>query len=62
MELTVFDHILVGILFIVLPILSVIDYRRLESQLNAGKPNARTSLYRNWIAWGWGLALAVAAL
>ncbi len=62
MELTIFDHILVAILFIVMPVLGVTDYRKLKSQLNAGKPTARLFLYRSWIAWSWGLTLAVAAL
>ncbi len=62
MELTVFDHLLVAILLIVEPVLSVTDYRKLKSQLNAGKPTARLFLYRSWIAWSWGLTLAVAAL
>ena len=62
MELTVFDHILVAILFIVTPVLSVTDYRKLKSQLNAGKSTARLFLYRSWIAWSWGLTLAVVAL
>ena len=62
MELTVFDHILVAILFIVLPVLSVTDYRKCKSQLSAGKPTARLFLYRIWIGWSWGLTLAVAAL
>ncbi len=62
MELTIFDHILVAILFFVLPVLSVTDYRKLKSQLNAGKPTARLLFYRSTIAWSWGLTLAVAAL
>ena len=62
MELTIFDHILVAILFIVLPVLSVTDYRKCKSQLNAGKPTARLFFYRSIIAWSWGLTLAVAAL
>ena len=62
MELTVFDHILVAILFIVLPVLSVTDYRKLKSQLNAGKPTARLFYYRSTMAWSWGVTLAVAAL
>lgn len=62
MELTIFDHILVAILFIVMPVWGVTDYRKLKSQLNAGKPTARLFLYRSWIAWSWGLTLAVAAL
>ena len=61
MELTIFDHILVAILFIVMPVLGVTDYRKLKSQLKAGKPTARLFLYRSWIAWSWGLTLAVAA-
>ncbi len=62
MELTIFDHILVAILFIVLPVLSVTDFRKLKSQLNAGKPTARLFFYRSIIAWSWGLTLAVAEL
>ena len=62
MELTIFDHILVAILFIVMPVLSVTDYRKFKSQLNAGKPTARLFLYRSWIAWSWGFTLVVAAL
>ena len=62
MELTIFDHILVAILFIVMPVWGVTDYRKLKSQLNAGKPTARLFLYRSWIAWSWGFTLAVAAL
>jgi len=62
MELTIFDHILVAILFFVLPVLSVTDYRKLKSQLNADKPTARIFWYRSTIAWSWGLTLAVAAL
>ncbi len=62
MELTIFDHILVAILLLVTPVLSVTDYRKCKSRLNAGKPTARLFLYRSWIAWSWGLTLAVAAL
>ncbi len=62
MELTIFDHIFVSILFIVVPVLSVKDVRSFKSQLNAGKPNARLFYYRSTIAWSWGLTLAVAAL
>ncbi len=62
MELTIFDHIFVSILFIVVPVLSVKDVRSFKSQLNAGKPNARLFFYRSTIAWSWGLTLAVAAL
>ena len=62
MELTVFDHILVAILFFVLPVLGVSDYRKCKSQLSAGKPTARLFFYRSTIAWSWGLTLAVAAL
>ena len=62
MELTVFDHILVAFLFLVQPVLSVIDYRKLTSQLEAGDPTARLRFYRGCIAWSWGLTLAIAAL
>ncbi|MCP4247599.1 MAG: CPBP family intramembrane metalloprotease [bacterium] len=62
MELTLFDHILVAILFILFPILSVTDYRRFQAQLDAGKPTARLSLYWLTMAWSWGLTLAVAGL
>jgi len=62
MDLTIFDHILVAILFIAMPILSVTDYRKLESRLDAGLPTARVLFYRNMIAWSWALTLAVAAL
>ncbi len=62
MERTVFDHILAAILFIVLPVLGVTDYRKLKSQLDAGKPAARLFFYRSTIAWELGLTLAVAAL
>ena len=62
MELTIFDHLLVAILFLVLPVLSVTDFRKLKSQLDAGKPAARLLFYRSIIVWIWGLTLAVAAL
>ncbi len=62
MELTIFDHLLVAILFIVMPVLSVTDYRKFTSQLEAGKPTARLHFYRLTIAWSWGFTLAVAAL
>lgn len=62
MELTIFDHILVAILFIVMPVWGVTDFRKLKSQLDAGKPTARLFLYRSWIAWSWGFTLGVAAL
>ena len=62
MDLTIWDHILVAILFIVLPVLSVTDYRKFKSRLSAGKPTARLFLYRSFIAWSWGPTLAVAAL
>ena len=62
MELTIFDHILVAILFLVTPVLSVTDYRKFTSQLNAGKPTVRLHFYRLTIAWSWGFTLAVAVL
>ncbi len=62
MEPTIFDHIFVAILFIVLPVLSVTDYRKFKSQINAGKLTARLFLYRSGIAWYCGLTLVVAAL
>ena len=62
MELTVFDHILVAILFLVTPVLSVTEYRKFMSQIEAGKPTVRLHFYRSSIAWSWGLTLAIAAL
>lgn len=62
MDLTIFDHILVATLFLVIPVFSVTDYRKLESRLDAGLPTARLLFYRSIIAWSWGLAVAVAAL
>ncbi len=62
MDLTTFDHILVATLFLVIPVFSVTDYRKLESRLDAGLPTARLLFYRSIIAWSWGLAIAVAAL
>lgn len=50
MDLTILDHVLVAILFIVLPVLSVTDYRKCKLQLRAGKPTARLFLYRSFIA------------
>ena len=61
MELTIFDHILVAILFIVTPVLSVTDYRKFKSQLNAGKLTARLHFYRSTIAWSWGFTVAIPA-
>jgi membrane protease YdiL (CAAX protease family) len=62
MDLTIADHLLVSLLFIVMPVLSVTDWRKLESRLDAGRPNARLLFYRSIMAWSWGLTLVVAAL
>ena len=62
MDLTIWDHILVVILFILMPVLGATDYRKFKSRLSAGRPTARLFLYRSFIAWSWGLTLAVAAL
>ncbi|MCZ6837305.1 MAG: CPBP family intramembrane metalloprotease [Planctomycetota bacterium] len=62
MDLTILDHVLVAMLFIVIPVLSVTDDRKFKSQLGAGRPNARLVYYRSIMAWSWGLTLVVAAL
>ncbi len=62
MGLTIFDHILAVILFIVMPVLSVTDFRRLKAGLNEGRPTARLSFYRGALAWEWVLTLAIIAL
>lgn len=62
MELKLFDHILVAILLIVLPVIGVSDFRRLKTGLIAGRVTARLSFYRNTIAQEWVLVLAVLSL
>ena len=62
MELNVPDHILAVILFVLLPIYGLWEYRRLKAQVKAGERGARIRMYLQTMAVEWALSLAVLGL
>ena len=62
MQRYLFDHLLVVVLVVVMPLWGVRDHRRLEAAVRAGVPDARIRAYQRGMVQEWGLTIILFVL